>query len=83
MDILLYFAQGMGPDFLLNEKNNKMYFDLLKDKVFSVRKKAIESLKNLIQIHGPAWFEKNFLPKLIAFQKLNSYLQRETFIFAA
>jgi serine/threonine-protein phosphatase 2A regulatory subunit A len=82
VDILLYFAKGLGPDFLLNERNGKIYFELLKDRVFAVRKRAIESLRNLIDIYGTQWFEKNMVPKIVTFQKINNYLQREIFIFA-
>jgi serine/threonine-protein phosphatase 2A regulatory subunit A len=39
-------------------------------------------MRNLIEIYGAGWFEKNIVPKIIAFQKINNYLQRETFIFA-
>lgn len=52
----MYFAKGLGPDFLLNERNGKIYFELLRDKVFAVRKKAIECMRNLIEIYGAAWF---------------------------
>jgi hypothetical protein len=73
---LIYFAKGLGPDFLINDKNNKIYFELLKDKVYAVRRKAIDCLANYITIFGAPWFEKNLLPKLIPFQKINNYLQR-------
>lgn len=56
LDILLYFAKGLGPDFLLNERNGKIYFDLLKDKVFAVRRRAIDCLRNFIEIYGAQWF---------------------------
>lgn len=72
----MYFGQGLGPDFLVNDKNNKIYFDLFKDKVYAVRRKAIDCLKNLIQMFGAGWFEKNMIPKLIVFQKINTFLQR-------
>lgn len=48
VDLILYFCKAFGLDFLLNDKNNKMYLDLLRDKVFAVRKKAIESLKSVV-----------------------------------
>jgi serine/threonine-protein phosphatase 2A regulatory subunit A len=88
IEVLAFFAKAIvfyssvleGAEFL-NDKVIKLLMDWLADRVFAVREAAINSVKQLVEILGSQWAEKNILAKIIGFQTFPNYLQRLTVLF--
>lgn len=74
-------ARQLGENFF-NEKLNPICLNWLKDPVFTIREAAINNVKQLIIIFGPAWTSKHLFPKLLALHTESNYLHRLTPLFA-
>lgn len=81
LDILLIFEKELGAPFMNDKSIMKLIVDRLSDKVFTVRQKAIDTLKNLSKKLGSSWAEKHAIPVIEGFKKKNNFLYRMNYFF--
>jgi serine/threonine-protein phosphatase 2A regulatory subunit A len=58
-----------------------MCFKWLNDSVYSIRVASIENLKELTNIFGSQWAERNIIKKLLDLKQEGNYLHRLTALF--
>ena len=73
-------ARQLGEAFF-TEKLIPMCFKWLNDSVYSIRVASIQNLKELTQIFGSQWAERNIIKKLTDLRNEVNYLHRLTALF--
>jgi serine/threonine-protein phosphatase 2A regulatory subunit A len=58
-----------------------MCLQWLNDPVYSIRQAAVVNLKELTQIFGSPWAERNLIVKLLGLKDESNYLHRLTALF--
>eukprot|EP00300_Choanocystis_sp_HF-7_P010240 c16855_g1_i4.p1 GENE.c16855_g1_i4~~c16855_g1_i4.p1 ORF type:complete len:308 (+),score=96.26 c16855_g1_i4:1061-1984(+) len=73
-------AEQLGVE-LFDNKLKQLCFVWLGDCVFTVREAAVQNLKRLAVIFGPAWALREIVPQLHTVKQHNNYLYRMTSLY--
>eukprot|EP01017_Pseudomicrothorax_dubius_P017045 TRINITY_DN1934_c0_g1_i5.p1 TRINITY_DN1934_c0_g1~~TRINITY_DN1934_c0_g1_i5.p1 ORF type:complete len:499 (+),score=139.99 TRINITY_DN1934_c0_g1_i5:144-1640(+) len=79
-DFVCVFAKTLSDDEFAS-KLSKFVVDLINDRIFAVRDAAIKCLRNLAEIKGSIWTERNLLPLVLSQQVKTNYLHRMSTLF--
>lgn len=74
-------AKQLGEAFF-NEKLTPICITWLQDDIYTIREEAIENIKQLIEIFGAQWAQRNVITKLTSLHIDQRYLHRMTPLFA-
>jgi serine/threonine-protein phosphatase 2A regulatory subunit A len=75
-------AKQLGEQ-AFNEKFLVILLDGLDDSIFSIRELTMKNLKEISEVFGAKWYEKNALPKILSYSMHINYLYRMNVLFAA